>query len=77
MGLAHQARADRAVLGRAQPVNDVDRRRLPAVGRERLALECGAAEPQMADDLSCFVARDIAARGRWGRPLRLSALPGS
>ena len=33
------------------------------MSRECLTLERGAAEPYMANDLSCFIARDIAARG--------------
>src|SRR5262249_24198014 len=66
-----------AVLGRAQPVDDVDRRDGAARGYQRMPLERGPAQPEMPDDPPGFVPRDIAPRGRGTRACarRLQVLP--
>ena len=59
--------------GRAQPVDHVERR--DAAGRDPVALEAGAADPHVADDVVPLVTRQVAARGVVILAARLQVLP--
>ena len=71
----HQAHPDGLVLGRAQPVDDVDRRHPAARGRQRLPLERRPAQPQVPDDPARLVPRDVAPRGVGTAASVLAELP--
>ena len=73
MGPAHQAGADRAMLGRTQPVDHVQSR--DASAGDRVALERGAANSHVADDPAFLVARQIAAGRFIILAARLEILP--